>query len=65
MYVDALVLADPQRSAVNETDACTLAQQHPLDEQGKRNGHLFLQFHETIVGNQLWKQVTQMLGNML
>jgi hypothetical protein len=51
--MDALILADSQRCAVNEADTCTLAQQHLLDEQGKRNGYLFLQFHETVVGDQL------------
>ena len=65
VYMDALVLADPQRRAVNEADACTLTQQHLLDEQGKRDGYLFLLFHKTVVGNQLWKQMAQMLGNML
>ena len=65
VYMDALVLAYPQRCAVNEADACTFAQQHLLDEQGKRDGYLILQFHETIVGNQLRKQMAQMLGNML
>lgn len=48
VYMDALVLAYPQRCAVNEADACTFAQQHLLDEQGKRDGYLILQFHETI-----------------
>ena len=33
VYMDALVLAYPQRCAVNEADACTLTQQHLLDEQ--------------------------------
>ena len=49
VYMDALVLAYPQRCAVNEADACTFAQQHLLDKQGKRDGYLFLQFHETIL----------------
>jgi len=58
--MDALILAYPQRCAVNEADACTFAKQHLLDEQGKGYGNLFLQFHETVVGDQLWKQMAQM-----
>ena len=63
--VDPLVLADPQRCAIHEADAGTFSKQHLLDEQGKRNGNLFLQFHKTVVGNQLWKQVTQVLRDIL
>ena len=63
--VDALVLADPQRRAIHETDASTFAKQHLLDEQGKRNGNIFLLLHKTVVGNKFWEQVTQVLRNML
>ena len=60
-----LVLADPQWRAVNETDTGTFAKQHLLDEQRKRNSNLFLQFHKTVVGNNLREQVTQVLRDIL
>ena len=56
VHMDALVLAHPERSAVHETDARTLAQQHLLDEQGQRNGYLPLQLHKAVVGHQLWEK---------
>ena len=34
---------------INEAYACTFAKQHLLYEQGQRNGHLFFEFHETVV----------------
>ena len=36
----SLVLAHPERGAVNETDSGTLAQQDFLDEDGQWNGNL-------------------------
>ena len=44
-----LVLAHPERGAVNETDSGTLAQQDFLDEDGQWNGNLLFQFYESVV----------------
>ena len=49
VYVDPLVLAYPQRRAVNETDTRALAKQHLLDKQRQRNRHVVLQLDKTIV----------------
>ena len=40
--MDTLILADPERRAVNEADTRTFAQQHFLDEKGQGNGNLLL-----------------------
>ena len=63
--VDALVPAYPERSAVDEADARTLAQQDLLDEQCKGNGHILLQFNEPVVGYQPGEQMPEMLRDML
>jgi hypothetical protein len=38
--MDALILADPEWCAVNETDTCAFAQQHFFDEKGQRGARL-------------------------
>ena len=63
--VDALIPAYPERSAVHEADARTLAQQCLLDEQCKGNGHILLQLNEPVVGYQPGEQVPEMLRDML
>ena len=62
--MDTLILADPERRAVNEADTRTFAQQHFLDEKGQGNGNLLLQFHKAVIGYQFWEQVTEMVGDM-
>ena len=49
VHVDSLGPAHPERRAVNETHARTLAKQHLLDEQRQRNGHITLQLHKPVV----------------
>ena len=49
VHVDSLVPAHPERSAVNETHARTLAKQHLLDKQCQRDCHVALQLHEPVV----------------
>ena len=63
--MDALILADPEWCAVNETDTCAFAQQHFLDEKGQGNSNLLLQFHKAVIRYQFWEQVAEMVGNML
>ena len=48
--MDTLILADPERRAVNEADTRAFAQQHFLDEECQGNGNVLLQFHKTVVG---------------
>lgn len=62
---DPLVAAHTQRSAVDETDAGTLAQQHLLDKYGKRNSHFFLQLHKAVVGHDFGEHVAQVFTDML
>ena len=62
--MDTLILADPERCAVNETDTRAFAQQYFLDEKGQGNGNLLLQFHKTVIGYQFWEQVTEMVDDM-
>lgn len=63
--MDTLILAYPERRAVNKADASALAQQHFLDEKRQRNGHILLQFHKAVIGYQLWEQMAEMLRDML
>lgn len=65
MNMNTMILAYPKRSTVHEADTCTIAKQHLHNEKGKRNGHIFLQFHKTVVGNKFREQVTQVLRDML
>lgn len=62
--MDTLILADPERRAVNEADTRTFAQQHFLDEECQGNSNLLLQFHKAVIGYQFWEQVTEMVGDM-
>ena len=57
--MDALVLADTQGRGVYEAYAGTFAQQHLLDENCKRDGCLLFQFHETIIRDNLRKQMPE------
>lgn len=63
--MNALVLAYPERDAVNKADASTLTQQYLLDEQGLWNGYFLLQPYKAIVGYQLWEKVAQMPADIL
>lgn len=49
MNVYSLVEAYPRRSAVNEGDACTFAKKNPLNENGKRDSHVFLKFYKAVM----------------
>ena len=49
VYMDSLVLTDPERCTVNKTDAGTLAEQHLLDKQCQWNCHVVLQLDEPVV----------------
>lgn len=60
MDMDSLVPTYPQRSTVNEADACTLAQKYLLDEQGQWNGYFLFQFNKTVMGNDLGKEMSHM-----
>jgi hypothetical protein len=62
---DALVLAYPQRGAVDEADASALAHQDGLDEHCKFNDCPLLQFNETVVRHRLREQVPHMLADMI
>ena len=64
MDMDSLVFTYPQRSGVNEADACTFAQKHLLDEQGQWDGHFFFQFNKTVIGNDLWKEMAHMFADL-
>ena len=57
MYVNALVLADTQRSAVHETYTRALSSQHFLHKQREWEGHLLLQFNKTVIGDQTAEEV--------
>ncbi len=63
--MDALILAHPERGAVNEADARAFAQEHLLDEQRQGNGDLPLQLDEAVIGHQAGEQVAEMLRDML
>ena len=62
---DALVLAHPQRSAVDEADAGALAHQDSLDEHGKFDDCQLLQLNETVVRHCLWEQVPHVLADII
>lgn len=64
MNMYSLILTNTQRSTVHKADACTFAQKYLLDEQGKRDCHLTLNLNETVVGNNLWKEMTHMLADL-
>ena len=49
VHMDSLVLAYPQRRAVNKTDARALAKKHLLDKQRQRNRHVVLQLYKTVI----------------
>ena len=63
--MDALVLAHTQRRGVNETDAGAFSQKYLLDKDGERYDRLLLQFHEAIVGDDLWKQVAKVNADLI
>ena len=62
---DALVLAHPQRGAVDETDASALAHQNGLDEHSKFDYRPLLQLNETVVGHGLREQVPHVLAHII
>ena len=65
MHVDALVLADAQRSTVHETDAGTLPAKHLLYKECKWECHVLFQFHEAVVGNQPPEEMTAMVADLM
>ena len=65
MDMNALILAHPERCAVNKADTCTFAKQHLFDEQGQWNCHFFFQFHKAVVGNHFREKVAEPLADML
>ena len=65
MNVNALVLTYTKRRAVHEADACAFAQEHLLDEDCQGNGYGALQFYEAVIGDNTWKEMTEVLADML
>ena len=65
MDMDALVLAHTQRRGVNETDAGAFPQEYLLDKDGERYDRLLLQFHETIVRDDLREKVTEVYADLI
>ena len=65
MDMDALVLAHTQRRGVNETDAGAFPQEYLLDKDGERYDRLLLQFHETIVRDDLREQVAKVNADLI
>jgi hypothetical protein len=65
MDMDALVLAHTQRRGVNETDAGAFPQEYLLDKDGERYDRLLLQFHETIVRDDLREQVAEVNADLI
>ena len=63
--MNALILAHPERCAVNKADTCTFAKQHLFDEQGQWNCHFFFQFYKAVVGNHFREKVAEPLADML
>lgn len=60
--MDSLVFTYPRRSWVNETGTCTFAQKNLLDEQNQRDGQLFSQFYNAVIGETLgtrWRTCLQ------
>jgi hypothetical protein len=57
--LDALIVADGDAGAVNETDARALSETEQLKEQGHLDCNARLQFHETVVRNCLGKTILQ------
>ena len=62
---DPLVPANPQRGAINETDAGALAHQNGLDKYGQLNDRAFLEFNETIVRHDFRKEMPHVLAHMI
>ena len=65
VQVDALVPADAQGGAVDETDSRAASHAALLDEQDERDGDLPLQFDKAVVGYGLWRQVGHILVNFI
>ena len=63
--MDALVPAYPERRAVHEADARTLAQKHFLYEKGQGNGNLLFQLHEAVVRHKTGEERTEVTAYML
>ena len=57
--LDALVVADRDAGAVDETDARVLSETEQLKEQSHLDCNARLQFHEAVVGNCLGKTILQ------
>ena len=36
-----------------------------MNEDSQWNGHGALQFHEAVIGNNMWEEVTEVLADML
>jgi hypothetical protein len=62
--VYSLVSADTKWCTVNKADSRTFAQQDFLDKQSQGDGSFSFQFHETVVRDDLRKQMTQMLTHL-
>ena len=64
MNQDSLVTTYTQGSGVDKTDAGTGSQQDFFDENGQWKQHFLLQFYETVIGHQTWKQMFQMFTHI-
>ena len=60
--VDVLVPAHPQRGAGHEVDVRTRSHAALPNEQDEGDGHLALQFDESVVGNNVREQVSHILA---
>ena len=58
-----LILTNAQRSTVYKADAGTFAQKYFFDEEGKRDCYLTLYLYETVVIDNLWKEMAHMLAD--
>ena len=63
MNADPLVPAYSQWCAVYETYTCAFSKQYFFDEQSQRDSNLFFKFHETVVRDNLGKEMTQLLAD--
>lgn len=59
-----LVPAYAQRRAVNETDVCAFPKQCLFDKQGQEADQLSFKFHETVVQDNLRKEMAQMATDL-